>query len=212
MNDHELDHLIARANPFGDDAVRQLPTADAESDLMEGIMSTPTARRPLSRRPVLLAAAAAVVAAAVVGGVVAAASGGGTHNAGRPDQSSNPAGPHMAFAADVRAVAQANQRLLVDDPAWKITHVDEFTVAEGEVRFENGSKSLDVSWRAADQYRTYYDDRAHDNAKQPITLLGQQGTMFTYADDNDFTTILPPKGGNFLEIRAKAARSRRTGT
>jgi len=200
MNDHELDHLIARANPFGDDTVRQLPTAAAESDLMEGILTTPTTRRS-PRRPVLLAAAAAVVAAAIVGGVAAAASGGGTHTAG--PSSSNPAGPHIAFAANVRAIAEANQRLLIDEPGWKITHVDEFTVAEGEVRFENGSKSLDVSWRAADQYRTYYDDRAHDNAKQPITLLGQQGTMFTYADDNDFTTILPPKGKNFLEIRGE---------
>jgi len=156
---------------------------------MEGILTTPTTRRSL-HRPVLLAAAAAVVAAAVVGGMVAAASGGGTRSAGPSTPIS--AGPHMAFAANVRAVAEANQRLLVNDPNWKITHVDEFTVAEGEVRFENGSKSLDVNWRKAGSTAAYYDDRAHDNAKQPITLLGQQGTMFTYTGD-DFTTILPPK-------------------
>jgi hypothetical protein len=144
-----------------------------------------------------------VVAAAVVGGVAAAASGGGAHNAGPPGPSaSNPAGPHIAFAANVRAIAEANQRLLIDEPGWKITHVDEFTVAEGEVTFENGSKVLDVSWRAADSYQGYYDDRGADgNTRTPITLLGQQGTMFTYTDDNDFTTILPPKGQNFLEIR-----------
>jgi hypothetical protein len=196
MNDRELDQLIARANPFGEDTVRQLPTTDAESDLMETIMQTPTAPRSL-RRPVLLVAAAATAAALAVGGV-ALANSGGTHHA-KPPASSRP-GPHMAFAANIRAVAEANQRLLVDDPAWKITHVDQFTVAEGEVRFENGSKSLDVSWRAASQYQSYYDDRAHGNAKQPITLLGQHGTMFRYSDD-DFTTILPAKGQNFLEIR-----------
>jgi hypothetical protein len=203
MNDRDLDQLIARANPFGDDTVRQLPTADAESDLMEGILSTPTTRRSLPRRPVLLAAAAAVVAAAVAGGAVAATTGGKTHHAG-PVQS-NPSAPHMAFAANVREVAEANQRLLIDEPGWKITHVDQFTVAEGEVHFENGSKHLDVNWRATGDYQGYYDDRAHDNAQQPITLLGQQGTLFTYPDANDFTTILPPKGQNFLELRGEGA-------
>lgn len=199
MNDRDLDQLIARANPFGDDTVRQLPTADAERDLMEGILSTPTARRSLPRRPALLGAAAAVVAAAIVGGVVAATSGGSTHHAGPP-------APHFAFAANVRAVAEANQRLLIDEPGWKITHVDQFTVTEGEVFFEKGSRSLDVYWRATGDYRGYYDDRGSDgNAKTPITLLGQHGTMFTYADPNDFTTILPPKGQNFLEIRGEGA-------
>src|SRR5882757_9025244 len=149
MNDHDLDHLIARANPFGDDAVRQLPTVDAERDLMEEIMRTPTARRSL-RRPVLVAAA--VAAALLAGGIVASRSGGTDH--ARPPVS-NPAGPHLAFAANVRAVAEANQRLLVDDPAWKITHVEGFTVTEGEMTFENGTKHLDVSWRATDQYRNY---------------------------------------------------------
>jgi len=203
MNDRDLDQLIARANPFGDDTVRQLPTADAESDLMEGILSTPTTRRSLPRRPVRLAAAAAVVAAAVAGGAVAATTGGETHHA-RPSLS-NPSAPHIAYAANVREVAEANQRLLIDEPGWKITHVDQFTVAEGEVHFENGSKSLDVNWRATGDYQGYYDDRAHDNAKQPITLLGQHGTLFTYPDANDFTTILPPKGQNFLEIRGEGA-------
>jgi hypothetical protein len=205
MNDRDLDQLIARANPFGDDTVRQLPTANAESDLMEGILTTPTTRRSLPRRPVLLAAAAAVVAAAVAGGAVAATTGGETQHArppGRPYSST----PHIAYAANVREVAEANQRLLLDEPGWKITHVDQFTVAEGEVFFENGSKSLDVSWRATGDYQGYYDDRGADgNTKTPITLLGQHGTMFTYTDANDFTTILPPKGQNFLEIRGEGA-------
>jgi hypothetical protein len=30
MNDHELDQLIARANPYGDDTVRRLPAGAAE--------------------------------------------------------------------------------------------------------------------------------------------------------------------------------------
>jgi hypothetical protein len=40
MNDHELDRLIARANPYGDATVRHLPTNGAEFDLLEDIIST----------------------------------------------------------------------------------------------------------------------------------------------------------------------------
>jgi hypothetical protein len=200
MNDRDLEQLIARANPFGDDTVGQLPTADAESDLMEAILSTPTTRRSLPRRPVLLAAAAAVVAAAVAGGAVAATSGGETHHA-RPAKSS-PSAPHTAYAANVREVAEANQRLLIHAPGWKISYVAQFTVDNGEIGFKNGSKLLQVNWRPADQYQSYYDDRVADTSKQrPITLLGQHGTMFTYSDANDYATMLPPMGQNFLEIR-----------
>ncbi|MCW2897815.1 MAG: hypothetical protein JWO67_80 [Streptosporangiaceae bacterium] len=42
MNDHELDQLIARANPYGDDTVRRLPAGAAESDLLEEIMTSRT--------------------------------------------------------------------------------------------------------------------------------------------------------------------------
>jgi hypothetical protein len=33
MNDHELDQLIARANPYGDDTVRRLPAGAAGGDV-----------------------------------------------------------------------------------------------------------------------------------------------------------------------------------
>lgn len=114
----------------------------------------------------------------------------------------NPAAPASAYGAEVRAVAEANQRLLLDAPGWKVSRVDEFTAAEGEMSFANGKKQLDVHWRPAAYYDSFLADRAHGNTKQPITLLGQNGTMFRYGTTTDYTTILPVKGPNFLEIRA----------
>lgn len=191
MNDRDFDRLIARANPFGDEQVRQLPTDGAESELLEDILTTnttATALRPNRRRTYLLVAAAAAAVAVLLTGAFL--------------PRGNPVGPQSAYGAEVRAVADANQRLLLDAPGWKIARVDQFTAREGEMSFSSGKKQLDVHWRPADAYRTYYDDRAHENTSKPIELLGQKGTQFQYGKSTDFTTILPPKGENFLEIRA----------
>ncbi|GAA1567611.1 hypothetical protein GCM10009789_21320 [Kribbella sancticallisti] len=194
MNDDEFDRLLARANPYGDDTVRRLPAADAASDLLEEIVTstapTPELRPNRRRRTIVLVAAAAAIVVALTGVFF---------------PRGNPAAPVSAYGAEVLAVAEANQRLLLDAPGWKVSRVDEFTAEEGEMTFANGNKRLDVHWRPAAQYDTFLADRAHGNTQQPITLLGQNGTMFQYSNGQtkttDFTTILPVKGKNFLEIR-----------
>jgi len=40
MNDSEFDRLVARANPYGADKLRQLPDEGAASDLLEAILNT----------------------------------------------------------------------------------------------------------------------------------------------------------------------------
>ena len=189
MNDHELDRLLARANPFGDDSVRRLPADAAASDLLEEIVTTtaptPELRPNRRRRVIVLVAAAAAIVIALTGVFF---------------PRGNPAAPTSAYANEVRAIAEANQRLLVDAPGWKVSRVDEFTADLGEMTFANGNQRLEVFWRPADEHKMYFDDRAHDNTHQPITLLGQKATMFRYTD-TDFTTILPAKGKSFLEIR-----------
>jgi hypothetical protein len=195
MNDRELDQLIARANPFGDEAVRQLPTADAGSELLEEIMTTTAPApelKPIRRRrtPFVIAAAAAVaIAVAVVGALF-------PHG--------NPAAPSPAYGAEMIAVAKANQRLLVGADGWKITSVGQFTRDEGQLTFSKGTQQLGVTWRPTGLYNGYLTDRRADgsNPSQPIKVLGQTGTLFRYGNTSDHTTILPPKGDNFLELRA----------
>ncbi|MEV5964469.1 hypothetical protein AB0L70_22040 [Kribbella sp. NPDC051952] len=190
MNDHEFDDLLARANPFADDSVRRLPAEAAASDLLEEIVTTtaptPKLRPPHRRRTVLLVAAAAIVIAL----------------AGVFFPRGNPAAPASAYGAEVLAVAEANQRLLLDAPGWKVGAVQSFTAEAGELYFTDGTQQLNVHWRPADEYDGFYKDRSHDTTQVPIELLGQHGTMFLYRDKfPEYTLMLPPKGKNFLEVR-----------
>jgi hypothetical protein len=193
MKDDEFDQLLARANPFDGDTVRRLPVDAAASDLLEDIMTstepTPELRPRRRRRTLVLVAAAALVLIALTGVFF---------------PRGNPAAPVSAYGAEVIKVAEANQRLLLDAPGWKVSQVNEFTAAEGEMEFANGKQRVAVHWRPADGYKSYYDDRAHGNTHQPFKLLGQNGTLFRYSQSTDFTTILPVKETNFLEIRAEA--------
>ncbi len=82
MNDHELDQLIARANPYGDAKVRHLPIHGAEHDLLEDIISTETpetrpAPEPAGTVPGPAVAEPAVARAVVAGPVVAGDAGPG---------------------------------------------------------------------------------------------------------------------------------------
>ncbi len=197
MNDRELDRLIARANPYGDQTVADLPTGGAEADLLEEIVSTKTlapvddpgspVRR--SRRRFVLVAVAAVTALIALAGVFLPQGGG------------NPVAPPQAYAAEVIAVAEANPRLLIDDPGWKISYVEEFSAPQGMLQFTKGAQTVDLMWMRAGDYRSYYADRKRESAPTPVTVLGQQASMFHYSGA-DYTTMLPPRGSVFIEVRA----------
>ncbi|MET7282657.1 hypothetical protein ABZS29_30795 [Kribbella sp. NPDC005582] len=199
MNDRELDRLIARANPYGDDRVRQLPADRAESELLEEILTTtePATRlRPSRRRRVAIGAAAAVAiaaAVAVVGAVLP------------KDSPIAPiAGPQRAYAAELVAVAEANERILIDDPAWKISQVDEFTKDSGDMSFASGDKIIKLTWYASASYKDYYKDRLQGTVShEEVMVLGQRGTLFRYdANSTDLAFMLPAKGATFVELRA----------
>ncbi|WP_328992896.1 hypothetical protein OG394_01405 [Kribbella sp. NBC_01245] len=196
MNDQELDRLIARANPFGDDAVRRLPTDDAESDLLEEIMITaePTPdRKPAGRRAMVLAAAAVAAVALLTTFAV---------NRGNP-ASPAPAGP----AGTTKVRTDSAERMLLNAPGWK---VEDFYGGGGfdggEVKFKNGKDRLQVHWYKAELYKSYYDDRTEVSPRKPIEILGQKGAMVTY-NEGDYSSMLPPKGKYFLEIRGGAGPS-----
>jgi hypothetical protein len=184
MTDTELDRLVARANPIGDETVAQLPVSDAGSDLLEEIVSTPApVVTPARSRVVVILAAAAVAAVVVLGLVFLPHSGRGT----APPISGTP--------------APAGNRVLLDAEGWRLADVIESAAAEGEMQFSNGSQQLTVHWSPAASYQMYWDDRSHLNVHKPFEILGQPGTLFQYGQTSDFTTILRPRGATFFEIR-----------
>jgi hypothetical protein len=199
MKDQELDQIIKDVSPIGSEQVDALDLRGAELELMEEIMATdvvkPTVRRqeprrPLGRRPLLAFAGLVAATATAVLGALAI--------------NSTSTGPKVgsAFAASAVRVAEANPRLLLDAPGWRVSRADEFAVNDGEMTFSNGSKTLDVHWRPADLYQQYLDDRHDAGPASPIPLLGQSGTLFHYLGAGaDYATILPPTTKTFVEIR-----------
>ena len=207
MNDRELDRLLRQAQPHTDAMVGALDLRRGGQELLEEIVSTPstpqfdvtnhepvelpTAAAPAppgrGRRALVAVAAAAAFAAAIAGPTIAFRGGNDALTPG-------------AYSGQARAVASSNPRLLLDDPDWKITHVDEFSADVGEIVFSNGDRRLEVNWYAADTYQDYYDDRLMVSKPKPFVLLGREGAQFTYSA-NDFAVMLPVKGKNFLEIR-----------
>ncbi len=114
---------------------------------------------------------------------------GGSVRGGRPP-----------FAAAAVEVAEANPRLLVGAPGWKVTRADEFGAGEGEVTFGDGSHELTVHWYPARLYRGYLRDRASVSPQRRSRLLGRLATTVHYGGA-EYATMLTPQGSVFLEFR-----------
>jgi hypothetical protein len=206
MNDHDIEDLIASANPIVINRSSPLPLSPAETDLCEAIMSTPllTPTKPVPesskptasghRRRWLVPAAAA---AAILVGAVSISVGGG----------SDP-----AWAEPAIEVAEAAPRLLVDSDGWSVVSVERFTPAFGQVTFSNESQTLELFWDSIDQLEGLRDDRANSAIETSVaTLDGRSVELFDYgrgqfravwASDNDAVEVVVDPAGSFDEVVA----------
>lgn len=196
MSEHDLGDLVRSGARIQDHSVARLPISRAVDHLLEEIMRTPvlantpdfaepaaptTGRRRRAR--LALAGAAAVTALALTASLALPTGGGGN-----------------TFAAELVAVAQANDRILIDDPAWRVTRVDDFTVDTGEMTFSDGTYEVHLHWDRADQYRNVLSDRNDLGDPDRVPVLGTTGLRYHYADA-DYETLLPPRGPNYVRIR-----------
>jgi len=187
-----------RAAAIDDATVARLPLSPVLNDLAEEIMRTPapvptsadapsapiTARRPMRRMRLVLAAAATAAAVLVGTAVVTDGGGGGT-----------------AFAAELVAVAEANQRILVDRDGWSVSRVDEFTAAEGEMTFSDGTHNLNLAWAPAAQYNERLAKHRQEFGEgSTVPVLGGEGRMFNYGGA-EYETLLPPSNGTYVRFR-----------
>ena len=109
---------------------------------------------------------------------------------------------HPEFAAAAIRVAEANPRLLVTAPGWKIVRADEFEPDSGELTFSDGSHRFDVHWYPAKYYGNYLRDRATVSTPEHGTLLGQRATTVDYTRE-EYATMLFPQGSVFIEVRGR---------
>jgi hypothetical protein len=174
-----LEQALARTLALGRAPSQPIPAGDrAAADW----------RRPRRRRAAL---ALGLAAAAVLAAVLVATSWLGGPGGGRPE-----------FAAAAVRVAEANPRLLVTAPGWKITRADEFEPDSGELTFSDGSHQLELHWYPAQLYGSYLRDRANVSTPEHGTLLGQEATTVEYSRQ-EYATMLSPQGSVFIEVRGK---------
>jgi hypothetical protein len=200
MNDEELDTALRAMSRFDDAQVAAFDLGSSEHDLMEDVMSASLLEPALSderdqvvplhrprpmRQLILAGLAIAAASVLVVGGMSLL----------RDNESS-------AYAAEAVKVAEANERLLVTLPGWKVIRADEFTVTQGEMTFSDGQLELEIFWRDTKDYQSYLDDRADQTKQVPTRMGGRNAITFIHEGSTDLTTIVEPLGANFLEIRA----------
>ncbi|MBS1888353.1 MAG: hypothetical protein JSU06_14315 [Actinobacteria bacterium] len=142
--------------------------------------------RPRRLRSVALAAALTVLIAAAL--LASGAFSGG--------------GAHPTYAAAAIEVAEANPRLLVTAPGWRVTDAGEFERASGETTFGDGRRTFSLNWYPARLYRSYLRDRAQVSPPQHSRLLGRTATTVDYGR-GEYATMIAPIGAVFVEVRGR---------
>jgi hypothetical protein len=176
LGEAELERAMARAVALGRTPSQPVPVGDR--------VALETGARPRQRRAALGLAAVAVLL--VAGGWLRGSGSGG----------------HPEFAAAAIRVAEANPRLLVTAPGWKIVRADEFETYSGELTFSDGSRRFEVHWYPAKYYGQYLRDRADVSTPERGTLLGQTATTVDYSRE-EYATMLSPQGSVFIEVRGR---------
>lgn len=215
MTDEQLDRMVRNADPYRPGVIRHLD--GAAQNLLEEIMLTPrlerdaepsgTSRR--ARRGILSGLAAASVAATLLAGVLTVSMMTTGQSEGPPSTPAiNPqaTGP-VAYTAMVLKAAEANPRLLIDQPGWTAITVYGFAETAGTIAFRNGERQLEMNWYPADQYDSYHNDRRHVSKPEPVMVGGWPADLFRYSA-NDFAAMLRPREGSFVELRTGGAWTR----
>lgn len=187
MTDAELDRLVARTMSVTDVEVESWNLESGEANLLEEIMSIES-RNTTRRRHHVLLAIAVVAAALVVAFAIPVISDGGA----------------PAYATELVAVAEANERLLITAEGWKVTRADEFSVTDGEVTFSNGASTVDLYWYQASYAATLLPVLKAESPFEEVSFVGKQATLFSDLDDPEyFKLYIEPNGLTFTEIRGR---------
>lgn len=191
-----------RAKPLlSDEAVEALPLHHGRTELLEEIMNTPVVERPVvlssERRSsrYLAPLVAAVAVAALAGGTLW--------------WSSQPP-PETGFAAapGVSPEGPPAYLPLLEAPGWVLENVGPGEDG-GSARYMKGDVELEISWREAELYDDYVDDRENivdpPAPGRPVEVIGRSGQLWSYTA-KDHTTISVVEDDLYYELRADGLR------
>ena len=177
MTDHDLDALLAAADP-----VR--PAALDHLDL----------RPPRRCHQVRHGASKRVRSGRSIGL--------GSHPIGV--SSRDPAAPGTAWAAPLVHLAESSPLLLVDAPGWHVTRADEESRIEGEMDFTRGTTTAQLNWRSGTLESWQKDRRMSAAETTRMTVLGAPAQVTRYVGDSGDYAAIWPDGGRVLELRSTA--------
>jgi hypothetical protein len=109
-----------------------------------------------------------------------------------------------AWAAALVRIAEQSPRLLVDDPAWRVSRADEFNGTTGEMTFSDGTRQLELRWQPVEAHPSTVADRAASaDVASTAEVLDVPARLFRYAGTDDFTALWA-MGGHAIELRGRA--------
>jgi len=113
---------------------------------------------------------------------------------------------YPGFAEAAVKVAEANPRLLVTAPGWKIVEARSFQATNGQLYLADGRKKIHLFWLPASYYKEFIRKGAHPRDGRQVdtaTIAGLEATSI-YEPRTPFGSysqaIFQPEGGVFLEL------------
>jgi hypothetical protein len=207
---HDLDALLASANPLDAERAAALPLNEAEDDLCRALLvhepvpaaaastsAPPRARRSRRRLTVRVALAVLVLFAGSMGVLSLGRSG---------DESGG-----TVWAAALVRLAEASPLVLLDAPGWQVVYADEQSAHEGELHFSRGSspaRSAALHWRPGPLSEWTRDRAASANVSTTAPVLGTTAHVYQYdggRPGHQEITALWRYDGRVLEFGAGAA-------
>ncbi len=114
-------------------------------------------------------------------------------------------GAHPGFAEAAVKVAEANPRLLVTAPGWKVVEARSFKATDGQLYFADGKKRVYLDWMPAAYYQEAAKSRPGVGQVSTSTIAGRKATTIhaehVGASGSYFQTIFPPEGGVFVSLQ-----------
>jgi hypothetical protein len=115
-------------------------------------------------------------------------------------------GTYPGFAEAAVKVAEANPRLLVTAPGWKVVDARSFKATRGQLYFADSNKQIYLDWAPAANYQEVdAKSRPRDGQVSTSTIAGRTATTIHEerggASSSYFQTIFPPEGGVFVSLQ-----------
>jgi hypothetical protein len=121
-------------------------------------------------------------------------------------------GANPGFADAAVKVAEANPRLLITAPGWRIEEARSFKPQRGQMELGDGTHQVHLAWSPAAERRDdlYHNGRgARVTGNWTATIAGRRADVFhLHAGQTGsyFTTIFPAEGGVFVSLDGAFAK------